>query len=94
MKKFRYLPDVVSLEYNAEACVGCGSCTEVCPHQVFRLEHKKAIVVDRDACIECGACANNCAPGAITVTPGTGCATLIIQTWIGRGKTPVGGCCG
>lgn len=93
MKDFRYLTEVVSLEYDREKCVGCGTCLDVCPHQVFTLKDGKAAVADRDACIECGACANNCAPGAIAVTPGVGCATYIIQTWIGGTKAASGGCC-
>lgn len=32
---FRYLQDVVTLEYDADKCVGCGRCGEVCPHGVF-----------------------------------------------------------
>jgi hypothetical protein len=35
--------------------------------------------------MECGACAQNCATGAIRVTPGVGCAAYIIQKWI-KGK--------
>ena len=35
--------------------------------------------------MECGACAQNCATGAIRVTPGVGCAAYIIKKWI-KGK--------
>ena len=35
MKGFSYLPGVSTLELDREACVGCGMCEEVCPHQVF-----------------------------------------------------------
>ncbi|BBD08720.1 4Fe-4S ferredoxin [Desulfovibrio ferrophilus] len=92
MKDFRYLDGVATLKYDAEACVGCGSCTTVCPHGVFELQGKKAVIVDGDGCMECGACAMNCAPGAITVTPGVGCAAYIIQTWLPWTKN-AGGCC-
>ncbi|MBW2428943.1 MAG: 4Fe-4S binding protein, partial [Deltaproteobacteria bacterium] len=37
---------------------------------------------DLDGCMECGACAQNCPTNAIRVTPGVGCASYIIQTWI------------
>ncbi len=97
MKALRHLPGVVSLAYDREACVGCGRCTEVCPHGVFRLEDGKAVLADRDGCMECGACANNCAVGALSVSPGTGCASLIIHAWIdsllGRRAPRGGGCC-
>jgi ferredoxin len=52
---------------------------------------KKAMIVDLDGCMECGACAQNCAAGAIQVTPGVGCASYIIQTWI-KGKE-ASSCC-
>ncbi len=57
MKKLRYLPGVISLRLDQEKCLGCGMCAVVCPHRVFRIENKKARIVDRDACMECGACA-------------------------------------
>lgn len=85
METFHYLPGVVTLQLDAEPCIGCGVCTTVCPHTVFSLNDKKAAITDRNACMECGACATNCPVGAITVTPGVGCASYIIQTWI-KGK--------
>jgi NAD-dependent dihydropyrimidine dehydrogenase PreA subunit len=85
MKGFRYLPDVSTLKLDESACIGCGACTEVCPHQVFVLNDRKAHIVDRDACMECGACMNNCPTKAIQITPGTGCASYIMKSWI-KGK--------
>ena len=84
MKEFRYLKDVATLQYDRDKCVGCGMCATVCPHRIFRMEAKKAAPTDPDACMECGACALNCPSGAITVTPGVGCAAHIMQTWIAR----------
>ena len=57
MKGFRYLKDVTTLKLDRDACIGCGRCPEVCPHQVFAIAEKKAFLQDRDACMECGACA-------------------------------------
>jgi len=68
----RYLSDVSTLELNTELCVGCGLCTEVCPHEVFELIDGRAAIADLDACIECGACVNNCPSHAIAVDPGVG----------------------
>ena len=87
MENFRYLPGVTTLTLNQEACVGCGMCEVVCPHGIFSVQQKKARINDRDECMECGACAKNCPADAIGVTPGVGCASYIIQTWI-KGKNP------
>jgi len=92
MKDFRYLNNVTTLKLDAEKCIGCGMCEIVCPHTVFTLENPKARIVDRDACMECGACAENCPAAAISVTPGVGCVSYIIQTWI-KGRNAVIRCC-
>jgi len=95
MKYFRYIEKVATLKLDKEACVGCGQCVTVCPHRIFELKEKKAEIVDFDACIECGACAMNCPTEAITVTPGTGCAALIMATWLHEltGKKIGSDCC-
>ena len=67
-----YLRNVTTLSLNAEKCIGCQSCTHVCPHQVFEMENKKACIKDKDACMECGACAKNCPVSAIDVRSGVG----------------------
>lgn len=85
MENFRYLPGVTTLQLDCNACVGCGMCEDVCPHGVFQMYGKQAHIEDLDGCMECGACAQNCPVGAIRVTPGVGCASYIIQTWI-KGK--------
>lgn len=82
MKGFRYLRNVATLELNPEACIGCHRCVEVCPHQVFTLEQKRAHIVDLDACMECGACAMNCPSAAIRVDAGVGCASGLINEWL------------
>lgn len=96
MKEFRYLKNVVTLELDREACIGCGLCTEVCPHQVFVLDGRKAVMADRDGCMECGACALNCPVKAITVAAGVGCASGMINEWlmsIGVKKGGGASCC-
>jgi len=89
--KHRYLKNVTTLALDAEKCIGCGRCTEVCPHGVLDIDKKKALVADRDSCMECGACAMNCPVGAIDVNAGTGCAAAIIMSWF-TGKEPSCGC--
>ena len=96
MEGFRYLDNVVTLALDAEVCVGCGMCETVCPHTVFLIKGKKAEIEDPDGCMECGACAQNCPTRAIRVTPGVGCASYIIQTWLkGKNAASCGGvdCC-
>lgn len=82
MSSLRYLENVVTLALQTEKCIGCGKCTEVCPHGVFTMDERKASIVDRDACIECGACAGNCPVDALTVKAGVGCASAIIKGWL------------
>lgn len=91
MKELIYLKDVVTLELTEEKCNGCGMCTKVCPHEVFRLSGGKAHIVNRDYCMECGACALNCPMKAIYVRSGVGCASGIINGIL-KGTEPTCGC--
>ncbi len=88
----KYLANVTTLKFFSEKCTGCGRCIEVCPHKVFAMNGKKALVVDKDLCMECGACARNCEFGAITVNAGVGCATAILRGMM-QGAEPSCGCC-
>ncbi|MCK5311812.1 MAG: 4Fe-4S binding protein [Desulfobacteraceae bacterium] len=72
MEDIRYIDDVSTLVLNQDKCIGCGLCTEVCPHNVFELRNKKSTIVDFNACMECGACVNNCPSNALEVSPGVG----------------------
>jgi len=91
MNKQSYLANVVTLELNAEKCVGCGLCEIVCPHAVFSIDNGQAKIIDRDACMECGACAQNCPVAAIEVKSGVGCAAGIIIGAL-RGTEPTCDC--
>ena len=73
-----------TLEYGAELCTGCGMCSAVCPHGVFRQEDHVAVVARPDDCIECGACQLNCPTSAITVQSGVGCASAMIWAALTR----------
>jgi NAD-dependent dihydropyrimidine dehydrogenase PreA subunit len=90
----RHLKNVTTLELDRTKCTGCGRCTEVCPHGVFRLETgngRKAAIADRDVCMECGACAKNCPATAVTVRAGVGCAAAIVKSMFTGGE-PTCGC--
>jgi NAD-dependent dihydropyrimidine dehydrogenase PreA subunit len=89
----RYLEEVATLELDVTRCNGCGMCMRVCPHAVFRLENRRAVVADRGACMECGACARNCEPEAIRVRAGVGCAAGVL-TGLLRGTGPTCDCSG
>lgn len=86
----KYLKNVATLRLDRDACVGCGRCLEVCPHDVFALAEGKAVIVERDACMECGACARNCPVSALFVKNGVGCAVGILNAKLGRTSA----CCG
>ena len=79
--KHKYLKNVATLNLNAEKCIGCGKCTEVCPHNVFSIADKKVRIKDKDSCMECGACTMNCPVNAISVEASVGCAAAIIKGW-------------
>lgn len=91
MQGLRYIEEVVTLELDRDRCTGCRVCTTVCPHAVFEMRDGRAAIRDLGACMECGACAKNCAWGAISVSPGVGCAEAIIRSWVFGGE-PTCGC--
>ncbi len=89
----RYLEKAITLQFDGSRCNGCGLCTQVCPHAVFVMRDKRAVLSDRGACMECGACARNCEPGAIRVRAGVGCAAAVISGLL-SGTEPTCGCSG
>ena len=93
METFTYIPGVVHLSLDTESCIGCSLCMNVCPHQVFDIREHKAVITRIDNCMECGACSQNCPVEAISVTPGVGCAALIISRWLAKVGINSKGCC-
>lgn len=89
-----YLKDVTTLLYNRNLCTGCAMCVNVCPHHVFIIVERKAMVISKDNCMECGACMMNCSAGAISVQKGVGCAYAIISSKL-KGSSEIScGCSG
>ncbi|HUI65087.1 MAG TPA: mercury methylation ferredoxin HgcB [Bacteroidota bacterium] len=91
MNRLVYLPDAVTLQFDREKCNGCGMCIKVCPHAVFAMINKKAVIVGREYCMECGACAKNCSEDALSVRAGVGCAAALIAGTL-RHSEPTCGC--
>ncbi len=91
--KHMYLKNVATLRLSVEKCLGCGRCVEVCPHEVFNINEKKALIKEKDRCMECSACAMNCPANAIAVDSGVGCAAAVIMGWI-TGREPSCDCSG
>lgn len=91
-----YLLGGHSLVLDEARCNGCERCLEVCPHAVFAMVERKAVIVARERCMECGACRMNCARGALAVDSGVGCAAAVLNEMRGKGATCGcdDGCCG
>ena len=75
----QYLLGGESLVLDESRCNGCGRCEEVCPHAVFSVVNRKAMVAFRGSCMQCGACRMNCPVGAIEVSTGVGCVAAILN---------------
>jgi ferredoxin/coenzyme F420-reducing hydrogenase delta subunit len=58
---------------DANTCIACGRCEEVCPYHAVRVEFVKGwgprSSISREACRACGACQGTCPTGAITQAP-------------------------
>ena len=98
--RLTYLKNTVKLNVDDAKCIGCGMCTEVCPHSVFIMENKKSVIIDKDACMECGACEMNCPVFAVKSGKGVGCAAAVYSGLInktepscGCGSGDKGSCC-
>ena len=53
---------------DAEKCIGCEECIEVCPVDVYEMKDEKSVVVNGEECLGCESCIEVCEQEAITVT--------------------------
>jgi len=56
------------VEVDADKCIGCEECVEVCPVDVYEMEDGKSVPVNADECLGCESCLEVCEQDAITVT--------------------------
>ena len=55
------------LTYERDKCIGCQTCTEICPLGVWEMdEEKRAMPAHLNGCTACRACLTQCPSGAIT----------------------------
>ena len=52
---------------DAEKCIGCEECVEVCPVDVYEMKDGKSDPVNADECLGCESCIEVCEQDAITV---------------------------
>jgi adenylylsulfate reductase subunit B len=57
----------MSIFIDANKCAGCGTCVDICPEDILRIEDGKAAVAYPRECWRCGSCVYDCAFGAIEV---------------------------
>lgn len=54
----------MAYKIQADSCVGCGACKDVCPQEAIS-EEDGVCVIDADSCAGCGICADTCPNEAI-----------------------------
>lgn len=52
---------------DADKCIGCGECVDICPTEVYELIDEKSVPVNADECIGCESCVEVCEQEAVTV---------------------------
>ena len=52
---------------DAEKCIGCCECVDICPSEVYELQDEKSAPVNADDCVGCESCIEVCEQEAITV---------------------------
>ena len=56
-----------NVNVDAEKCVGCGECVDVCPVEVYEINDGKSSPENAEDCLGCESCVEVCESNAITV---------------------------
>jgi adenylylsulfate reductase subunit B len=56
------MPPVV----NMDSCNLCGTCADICPGDVLRMNDNGPVIIYPDECWHCGSCRTHCPTGAIS----------------------------
>ena len=56
-----------TVSVDADKCVGCGECVDVCPVEVYELNDGKSVPAHEDECLGCESCVEVCEANAIVV---------------------------
>ncbi|MDZ7850102.1 MAG: DUF169 domain-containing protein [Halodesulfurarchaeum sp.] len=57
----------MSIQIQQQDCIGCGTCAEICPADVFEMDDGRPVLADESACTLCGVCADQCPTDAIDI---------------------------
>ncbi len=61
-----------TLEYDAEKCIKCGACVNICPMMSITMDGEGGTCVMDKACVRCGQCVKVCPVDARILTPTPG----------------------
>ena len=61
-----------TLEYDAEKCIKCGACGNICPMMSITMDGEGGTCVMDKACVRCGQCVKVCPVDARILTPTPG----------------------
>jgi len=55
------------INFDADKCIGCGQCVDICPVQVWELQDGKSAPVREEECLGCESCSGVCEQEAISI---------------------------
>ena len=54
-------------KFEADKCVGCSDCVNLCPAKILELKNRLPILIDKDKCISCFCCQELCPKAAVKI---------------------------